>query len=741
MPQFRCPQVGFFNRFKRSVLGFSMLACLTASSQASAQPPITFTPIEANTRAGASAGSFSRNVVVNQYGIFIAYVHKMNSSMSETQWFLKRSVDGGATFTTIEASPDLGAPGVHSTNTPLLQTDSAGNIYMIRSTDVEWGGDAYLRIYSASTNFAPPATQYVLPHGSAQKNSMLIDEARGQIYYIGETLHDAPGVPPDGRRLALWFYVMGLDGVLRANYRLTRACEGLGLPNCVPNLSSSYAQLALNEQGDLYVMWTNVGGNTPETFEHYSTHVMRNDDGGSISSWETLSGNPVTTIPVVADPSGPVPMINDANELGASMLMWSMRVKEGKMHLVYRNSDTGQLRYVRLNTATGVKEAHTTTFANLNSLDGFCTASNAQDHTVYCVGLRSNTAGTYPIPRLAVVASYDNGQTWQDVAMTDDLGVAPFGITGNPVIRDGHILGMITIQSPSKILQFFKIPLNAPRLQTVGVTTNAAAPGYPATNAIDSDPATQWVASLTPSGANNNAWIQIDLGISQQIHRIRWQGAAWTPYPAQSPADYTITSSQDGVNWTTVATRTNPAGVINGDESVFIWARYVRLTTTKVNDGSGWSLSFHEFWVEGLAPTRLPATAYGVQTPGYETALAVDGRYDTLHVWSLTPAWQNNASWIQLSFGDIKPISRLKWVTATGTPYPAYAPKNYVIQTSNDGTNWTTIVSRSSPHFMGDTVGSEQIHASARYLRVLTSQVADGTGWSLSFVEIWAEGW
>jgi hypothetical protein len=304
---------------------------------------------------------------------------------------------------------------------------------------------------------------------------------------------------------------------------------------------------------------------------------------------------------------------------------------------------------------------------------------------------------------------------------------------------------MITLPALSpatapNIVQFFKIPVTD-RLEPISVTTNASAPGYPAAKAIDGDPATQWVASLSPSPANNNAWIQIDLGISQQIHRIRWQGAAWTPYPAQSPADYTTTWSQDGVSWTTPITRTNPAGVINGDEPLFTYARYIRLTTTKVNDGSGWSLSFHEFWVEGLAPTRLPATAYGVQTPGYETALAVDGRYDTQWVASLTPAWQNNVGWIQLSFGDIKPISRLKWVAATGYPYPAYAPKDYVIQTSNDGLNWTTIVTRSAPHFTGDTVGSEQIHATARYLRLLTSQVADGTGWSLSFLEIWAEGW
>jgi hypothetical protein len=39
-------------------------------------------------------------------------------------------------------------------------------------------------------------------------------------------------------------------------------------------------------------------------------------------------------------------------------------------------------------------------------------------------------------------------------------------------------------------------------------------------------------------------------------------------------------------------------GVLNGDEVIGATARYVRLQTTKVNDGTGWSLGFGEFWAE-----------------------------------------------------------------------------------------------------------------------------------------------
>jgi hypothetical protein len=753
MPQFRCPQVGFFRRVKGGVLGFSMLAWSMAGSVAWGQQQFALTPLDANpTTAYATFTSHNQKVVVNQYGIFVSYLHQGNLAMDQTQWRLERSVDGGATFTRIDESP---YPSADSTYPPTLETDRAGNIYMIRSQSGAWPGHAYLRVYSASTNFAPPSVEPVIMWGASEKFSMLLDEARGRIYYVAQIMR-IEGTPPDDAPHPLWFYMMSLDGTPLHHARLTRRC--IDDPNLPPNddpckagLSSSYPHLALDEQGVLYVAWTNVDGTQSSDYEHRSSHVMKSDDGGV--NWKTLTGAAVT-LPVVADRTGPITMINDDNaaELAGSKFLWTMRAKQGKLHFAYRNTDTAQ-RYVRFDIATGQKDINLTGWGGetlqLDGLDGFCTTSTGADHTLYCVGRMGNSPADWD--RLAVLASYDNGQTWHDYASTGHLGIRPYTITGAREIRDGSIVGMFILpryvgDDPNRPqpVHFFSVPVQG-RLRTAGVTTNVAATGYPATHAIDGNPQTQWVASLNPNNVpgNNNAWIQIDLGGVGQLNRIRWKAAAWTPYPAQAPADYTIAVSPDGANWTTVVTRTNPYGIIDGDEPVNITGRYVKLTTTKVSDGSGWSLSFHEFWAEGLAlpPTRLPATTGGFQTPGYETAKAVDGRYDTLHIWSLTPVPQNNVGWVQLSFGSIRSIARVKWVAANGWPYPASAPKDYVIQVSNDGSNWTTVVSRSAPNLPGILLGNETIGYSARHLRILTSQVNDGTGWSLGLWEFWAEGW
>jgi hypothetical protein len=132
------------------------------------------------------------------------------------------------------------------------------------------------------------------------------------------------------------------------------------------------------------------------------------------------------------------------------------------------------------------------------------------------------------------------------------------------------------------------------------VATSSAAAGYPASYAGDGNTTTQWVASLTPDpNNNNNAWIQLDFGTSRALQSVKWQGAVFTPYPAWSPTNYSIQISADGISWQTVVTRSNSAPVVNGNEPLNVQARFLRMLTSKVGDGSGWSLSFFEFWAEG----------------------------------------------------------------------------------------------------------------------------------------------
>jgi hypothetical protein len=307
-----------------------------------------------------------------------------------------------------------------------------------------------------------------------------------------------------------------------------------------------------------------------------------------------------------------------------------------------------------------------------------------------------------------------------------------------------HGAQQITANFLSNAAQIPPVPASARLAATVTASSSAA--GYPAANAGDGNLGSQWVASLTPQTSNNYAWLQLDFGVRRFVQRVKWVGATGTPYPAASPTNYSILVSDDAVNWRTLVTRTNSSQVVNGNELLNWPGRYLRFSTTQVNDGTGWSLSFFEFWAEGgAAPPsgRLKASAAaGLSNADgliHPDTYAVDLDFTTQWTADSGGAQSNNYGWYQIDLGIRKQIDRLKWAGATGSSFPANSPTNYSIFVSDDGTNWYDIVDRvnASPVINGD----EAINTQARYVAIGASLIGNGNGWTLSFFEIWAEGY
>jgi hypothetical protein len=94
---------------------------------------------------------------------------------------------------------------------------------------------------------------------------------------------------------------------------------------------------------------------------------------------------------------------------------------------------------------------------------------------------------------------------------------------------------------------------------------------------------------------------------------VKWQGPVFTPYPAWSPTNYSIQISGDGITWQTVVRRSNSAPVVNGNEQLNAQARFLRMLTSKVGDGTGWSLNFFEFWAAGPTSPSLPVITISMQ--------------------------------------------------------------------------------------------------------------------------------
>ena len=130
------------------------------------------------------------------------------------------------------------------------------------------------------------------------------------------------------------------------------------------------------------------------------------------------------------------------------------------------------------------------------------------------------------------------------------------------------------------------------------VSAQSSASGYGAELAVDGNDATLWVASLSPRASNNSVWFQLDLGKTRQVARLHWLAANGTPYPASAPKRYKVMVSADGTSWRTVTdTVTEGSNEPVGDVLLNTAGRYVRLETSQINDGTGWSLGLREIWV------------------------------------------------------------------------------------------------------------------------------------------------
>jgi hypothetical protein len=247
------------------------------------------------------------------------------------------------------------------------------------------------------------------------------------------------------------------------------------------------------------------------------------------------------------------------------------------------------------------------------------------------------------------------------------------------------------------------------RPTTASSVENATSP--PA-NATDGNLGTRWSSAFS-----DPQWLQVDLGQSYNINHVtlNWEAAYGKAYQIQTSAD--------GTNWTTIYSTTTGGG---GTENLAVsgTGRYIRMYGTARGTPYGYSL--WEFQVNGtpagsggstLLSQGRPATASSMENAGFTAANAVDG--------NLTTRWSSAFSdpqWLQVDLGVTHSISRvvLNWEAAYG--------KAFQIQTSDDGTNWTSVYSTTT-----GTGGVQDlaISGSGRYVRMYGTQRATQWGYSL----------
>jgi hypothetical protein len=380
--------------------------------------------------------SHNQKVVANRRGIFMTHIRTRNEPYTAQQWRLSWSRDRGRTFESLYEA-------THATNPPVLETDEANNVYLIRPDFID--GHAYLYRFLTEQDYREPAITQI-PNGSAGKFCMVLDRARRQIYYFA---HNNT------------FHRVALDGNVLSSTNLLTAGQSAVL---------QYPLLYLDAGGTLHAAWTTQKHGI---YLYWDIHHLQSHDGGN--SWCTMSGKQVS-LPVIADEGGPADRISLDDEFDAHTWLESFFARAGKAHFLYlAQTDPPRQHYVRYDIPAAQRELDVQpefkgqTLA-LRNLDGFFATRAAEPSgAIYCVSRDANAS------RLACLVSNDNGSSWRDYAVSLPV-TNPYSIGGcREVTEDGWIIGSFTEQIASTLdsgggskVHFFRIRAAPERPASIG---------------------------------------------------------------------------------------------------------------------------------------------------------------------------------------------------------------------------------------------------------------------------------
>lgn len=233
--------------------------------------------------------------------------------------------------------------------------------------------------------------------------------------------------------------------------------------------------------------------------------------------------------------------------------------------------------------------------------------------------------------------------------------------------------------------------------------------------AVDGNPATRWSSEFS-----DHNWITVDLQERHELTEIRlfWE--------ISYPEYYDIKTSDDGVVWRTVK---SVQGSDGGQDKIVLSGgtvgRFVRIEGYRRATRWGHSLWELEIYGRPVADNishYKPVSASSYESNTLAPEHAVDG--DPKTRWS---SLFTDHEWLEVDLGAEHQVNRVKlhWEHAYS--------KDYELQTSYDGENWTVI--RRVRNSDGG-LDEHAIQGHGRYLRVKGSRKATGWGHSLWELEV-----
>jgi hypothetical protein len=221
------------------------------------------------------------------------------------------------------------------------------------------------------------------------------------------------------------------------------------------------------------------------------------------------------------------------------------------------------------------------------------------------------------------------------------------------------------------------------------------------------------------------------------------------------PIDFTIQTSIDNLNWSTVITRTGYAQPGNAVQSFgfsAVSARYVKIEGTNLrpnpSDANRYRMAFAEIELYGhnLAKGAIVTASSTYENSLFSTSKVNDGGRSSV---TGSMGWTSNSNltanhteFMTLDLGVNSSVSKVEIYPRNDSGNIGQNfPIDFTIQTSTDNVNWTTVATRTGYAQPGNAVQSFTFTtATARYVKVegtnLRPNPSDANRYRMAFAEV-----
>ncbi len=344
--------------------------------------------------------------------------------------------------------------------------------------------------------------------------------------------------------------------------------------------------------------------------------------------------------------------------------------------------------------------------AHLNAGANSVSMLAASDHGVSRVDQLTVTPATASVPSGPTNLSATPGNTTVKLSWTGSTSGSPTSYSiyrgtasdGEATTPVGTTNGTTTTFTDTGLTNGKTYFYNVAANNSVGVSPDTNEVSVTPAATVGVPPAPAGLTATAGNGSVGLIWTASAGATSYSIYRGTAPGAEGaTAIGTATSNSFTDTGLNNGTTYYYKVTASNSAGTSGSSNEA---------SATPMTGGSGTLLS-----------QGHPATASSLEGAGYPASNAVDGNTGTR--WSSA---FSDPQWLEVDLGATHTISHvaLNWEAA-------YA-KAFQIQTSTDGTNWTTIYSTTTGTGGVQTI---PVSGSGRYVRMYGTQRATGYGYSL----------